>query len=551
MKPIPNMNRQRHFPVFFYLLFFLFSLSHSHAQPISLDRASFERATVSVAGPNRLYIRSLRYNGGEYSLLLETQDEKAISWKAVALYDEGENLAPENILLDYVQIFATGPDTISIRGIILDGESYSAEFQFTDGLSLRLTEPYHPAPMPDNFADSIGSVKGVLIELERERYEEKIETLETENRRYEARITGLQTKISEYQRQIEKLSSEKAECLQRIEDLTTAVQSGREQSEPLQDKIDEYEQTITELRKLKTEKERCEEQLAAQKDHYERRIENLTQVKSGNQETFRNLFLELQEESRRQEWEMAILRYENSRQEVVIRSLKEEKEKGEAAALPRTWRAEDGSVPAEKEIIFETPSIYTIKQDLNVVLFDTFRQAAPQIGTWKLTPRTAIQTDEDQYFAKLVVEIAQYSKPTLFSFQAKAGDEGWVGLGVHIFATNRVKKTGYGYGNSLLVWLTRDQEYYDSEDTRLQLYRSDNDVQMEMVLDAIIEEPISRYQSVDIYYEPVKEYITIFINSEEKLMYKTWFDIDSGLEIAFRSLGGGVHFKNPIVRTEE
>ncbi len=175
----------------------------------------------------------------------------------------------------------------------------------------------------------------------------------------------------------------------------------------------------------------------------------------------------------------------------------------------------------------------------------------PRMGNWRIGESEVTQVDSSQYFAKLVLPIEQTSQPTLFSFYARSKGEGWVGLGLHFFATEGDGGRGYGYGDSLLFWLTRDPEYYGTGDTHAQLYRSNDEVNMEMVLDAIIEEPIHDYLKVDILYEPIDEYFSVYINGEEKLKYKTWFDIESGIKIAFRTLKGGASFKDLVVKTIE
>ena len=111
------------------------------------------------------------------------------------------------------------------------------------------------------------------------------------------------------------------------------------------------------------------------------------------------------------------------------------------------------------------------------------------------------------------------------------------------------EKENYGFDNSLLIWLTRDPEFYGSGKTRLQLFRSDESVKMELVLDAAINEPLSEYLDIEILWEPMEEYITISVNGIEKLKYKTWFGAETELEVALRSLGGGVDFKSLKVLT--
>jgi len=167
-----------------------------------------------------------------------------------------------------------------------------------------------------------------------------------------------------------------------------------------------------------------------------------------------------------------------------------------------------------------------------------FRGSDPDVGTWSITPSSAIQTDSDAFFAKLAVPARQTDKPMLYSFRARSLDpEGWVGLGLHFFVSDVELRRGYGMGRSLLVWLTRDPDVYKTRYTYLQLYRSDDDINMGRVLDAVIEEPISRLLNIEILYEPENQYLTVAINGEDKVRYRTWFGIDSGVEIAFRSLG--------------
>ena len=138
----------------------------------------------------------------------------------------------------------------------------------------------------------------------------------------------------------------------------------------------------------------------------------------------------------------------------------------------------------------------------------------------------------------MILPVEQAEKPVLYSFKARSTDpdEEWVGLGLHIFVEN-VEKRGYGLGNSLLVWLTRDQEVYKNDYTYLQLYRSDDDVNMDRVMDAVIQEPITEFLDIEVLYQPDEQYITVSVNAEEKIRYKTWFGIDEGIQVALRSLG--------------
>ncbi|TVQ22797.1 MAG: hypothetical protein EA382_11390 [Spirochaetaceae bacterium] len=169
-------------------------------------------------------------------------------------------------------------------------------------------------------------------------------------------------------------------------------------------------------------------------------------------------------------------------------------------------------------------------------------------GAWTVTPARATQTDRSAFFAKLSRTLPQAEHPTLYSFTARSLDDGWVGLGLHLFVDDVRLRRGYGMGSGLLVWITRDPRARRTQDSFLELYRSDDDVAMGRVLDAAIPEAVGDSLRIDVLYEPHSQYITIAINGEDKVRYRTWFGIDSGMEIALRSLGRA-EFTDFSVRT--
>jgi len=266
----------------------------------------------------------------------------------------------------------------------------------------------------------------------------------------------------------------------------------------------EYEKTIAQL---KTEKESVEGKLKATE---------------GDLEKAESEIQELQDEYKKL---------------LIAREELQEEQQEEKTEIPE----EDG-----KWVTLPTP---LDEKNYTKLLHSGISGGSTQLGEWTITGNTLYQNDGDQYFAKHVYPVVQSKTPTLFSFSGKSTGDGWVGLGLHIYAKDNIRK-GYGYGDSLLIWITRDEEFYGTGDTRLQLYRSDSEIHMQHVLDGIITEPITEYLDIDILYLPGEEYISLFINGVEKLRYKTWFEIDSGLEVAFRTLGGGASFKDFSIRSK-
>ena len=226
---------------------------------------------------------------------------------------------------------------------------------------------------------------------------------------------------------------------------------------------------------------------------------------------------------------------EDDRMERLQRIAALEKEKNRLAEALGEVEARDASEDKQEA---EEPVFTT-------TIMEGFIRTIPQLGSWEVTATEATQIETDQYFAKLLLPLSGQPKPTLYSFQTRSRAYGWTGAGVQILSASDPAhgETDYGFDDSLLIWLTRDPEFYGSGKTRLQLYRSDESVKMELVLDAAINEPLSEYLAVEILWEPMDEYITISVNGIEKLTYKSWFGAERELEVALRSLGGGVDFK--------
>jgi hypothetical protein len=184
------------------------------------------------------------------------------------------------------------------------------------------------------------------------------------------------------------------------------------------------------------------------------------------------------------------------------------------------------------------------------VLRSDLLDSSARMGTWVIQGAGARQTDASQYFSRLELPLSQDGKPLLYSFRARATGRGWVGLGLHFFVEDVVKRRGYGEGKSLLIWFTRDQAARGVDTTYLQLYRSDNDVVMERMFDAAIADSLVVWRKVDIVYDPVAEYVAVSVDGVLRIVYKTFFGRTSGTTVALRTLGGGVEFADFSVRGE-
>jgi len=234
---------------------------------------------------------------------------------------------------------------------------------------------------------------------------------------------------------------------------------------------------------------------------------------------------------------------EDDRMERLQRIAALEKEKNRLAEALEEVEARDASEDKQEA---EEPVFTT-------TIMEGFIRTIPQLGSWEVTATEATQIETDQYFAKLLLPLSGQPKPTLYSFQTRSRAYGWTGVGVQILSASDPAhgEADYGFDDSLLIWLTRDPDFYGTENTRLQLYRSDKSVMMELVLDAVINEPLTEYLNIAILLEPMEEYITVSVNGIEKLKYKIWFGKDTKFKVALRALGGGVEFKGLRIMTTQ
>jgi len=183
-------------------------------------------------------------------------------------------------------------------------------------------------------------------------------------------------------------------------------------------------------------------------------------------------------------------------------------------------------------------------------LRDGFDGSLARIGSWKIAGAVVTQSDASQYFSRLELPLAQGKVTTLYRFKARSTGKDWIGLGLHLFVEDVKKKRGYGEGESLLVWFTRDKDARGDNATYVQLYRSDNDVVMERMFDAELSDGIESWRLVEVVYDPVAEYIAVSVDGGLRIVYKTFFGRDSGATVSLRTLGGGASFSDFSVWTE-
>jgi hypothetical protein len=172
------------------------------------------------------------------------------------------------------------------------------------------------------------------------------------------------------------------------------------------------------------------------------------------------------------------------------------------------------------------------------LLIAGFDAANPIVGQWKIEDGLAKQTDPEAFYAKLGTPLVQDKGTFSYSFTAKsdARGRGWVGVGLHVFTPASYTLKGYGSGDSLCIWLTRDPTHYSENITRLQLYRSTDDWNMDLLDEVPVSESIYDANRFEVTVDSAAGTVSVALNGTERLVAKGIMNLHKGVYVLLRTL---------------
>ncbi len=511
------------------LILFTLSIALWAQETVALSSIDFSKAEISQSGPESFYLRNVALPDQTVSLSIVLNEEGA--WEIDQIYAEADNYIPADVILDFATVDVTDEDNIEIdwviyngsilRGVLsLTGEKLSLSSMFSSRGTVETADTY-----PSALSDLLNSAspESDALAAQVTKLKEEMASLQTVKENLEAENESLQSTIDSLKSAVESAQADAAARDEAAGDTTVSASVSLVQSY-----IDKLDTLQAEIAALRTKVTALEEQLSAEmlSGRLTTRLANeVADQLSGDIDSAEASITQAITSTGRSGAGVTP-DADNGR----ISELRSENE----ALLARMKRLDEEI----RSTLLKSGFISMMRPALTEVLISGFATSEAQLGLWRVGNDSASQIDKSMLFGKLLLPVMQNEKPVLYSFKARSTDpaDEWVGLGLHIFVEN-VEKRGYGLGDSLLVWLTRDQEVYKNNYTYLQLYRSDDDVNMDRVMDAVIQEPVTEFIAIEVLYEPVEQYITIAVDGEEKIRYKTWFGIDDGVEVALRSLG--------------
>ena len=127
-----------------------------------LDLAS---AQVSLAGPDAIYVSSIRYAGQPYSALLRYRGGTTATIDRV--FGPGGAIIPDSVDLSQTMLSLVAPDVIDVANVGVSGRGYSGQFQYTGGNRLQVVG-IRRVTLPPTAAEQIAGLQEQLAAAQAE-----------------------------------------------------------------------------------------------------------------------------------------------------------------------------------------------------------------------------------------------------------------------------------------------------------------------------------------------------------------------------------------------
>ena len=192
--------------------------------------------------------------------------------------------------------------------------------------------------------------------------------------------------------------------------------------------------------------------------------------------------------------------------------------------------------------------------------------AQPDEGAWTVAGGRVSQTDPGATHAKFGVHnVPQADRATLYGVTAYADAAARAGLGLHFLAsgTPRTANT-WNYGNSYLVWITQEVGFYDTGHAHVQLYQSLDGNRLMWLNSTKIARSLDSELTLEALYQPgdcppmaaagsCAGSISVFVDGTEqfKVMATGEASAQEADTVALRTLGGPVYFLDLYVVSAE
>ena len=191
--------------------------------------------------------------------------------------------------------------------------------------------------------------------------------------------------------------------------------------------------------------------------------------------------------------------------------------------------------------------------------------ALPGEGSWSVSRSgTVIQTDAGASHAKFAIaNAAQPEVATLYGTTARVHGDARIGYGLHFLASGTPRSGNtWNYGHSYLVWVTHEPGFYDSDETQVQLYESLDGNRLVWRKSRNVAQPLLAGLTLEALYDPedcpettgggaCHGSIAVLVDGAEQFKVAVSAEIAqrSADTVALRTLGGPVEFSDLYVHS--
>ena len=192
--------------------------------------------------------------------------------------------------------------------------------------------------------------------------------------------------------------------------------------------------------------------------------------------------------------------------------------------------------------------------------------AQPDEGAWTVAGGRVSQTDPGATHAKFGVPgVPQAAGATLFGVTARADASARTGMGLHFLASGTPASANtWNYGNSYLVWITQEVGFYDTDHAHVQLYQSLDGNRLMWLNSTKIARSLASEVTVEALYQPgdcppmaapgaCAGSISVFVDGAEQFKVMATGEVSAMAAdtVALRALGGPVYFLDLYVVSAE
>lgn len=125
------------------------------AQAIDVSKLDFSQARVSMAGPDKVYVRSVMYDGQSVSVTLTYDGESGATIEGPFIEDK---LFQDTDEVAYATITKSGENSITVSPIVVGGQAYAYVFEWTPDTNKLAMVQSQPTDMPNTYESLLAMV---------------------------------------------------------------------------------------------------------------------------------------------------------------------------------------------------------------------------------------------------------------------------------------------------------------------------------------------------------------------------------------------------------